>query len=192
KQADPIIVHADVRRMLLTMKAYTEGSRAFSTYVASYLDIAKFSDDADQIKHANAMIALLTPIAKAYMTDRALDSCVAGQQVFGGHGFIREWGQEQLVRDTRITQIYEGTNGVQAMDLMGRKVVANGGKLYELFASEVKEFIAAESGNPALAGKLDQLSAALDRLTEATEYVIGATQGDADAIGAAAVEYLDL
>ncbi|WP_197473770.1 acyl-CoA dehydrogenase family protein, partial [Oleiphilus sp. HI0066] len=89
KQADPIIVHADVRRMLLTMKAYTEGSRAFSTYVASYLDIAKFSDDADQIKHANAMIALLTPIAKAYMTDRALDSCVAGQQVFGGHGFIR-------------------------------------------------------------------------------------------------------
>ncbi|KZY68798.1 acyl-CoA dehydrogenase, partial [Oleiphilus sp. HI0065] len=89
KQADPIIVHADVRRMLLTMKAYTEGSRAFSTYVARFLDIAKFSDDAEQVKNADAMVALLTPIAKAYMTDRALDTCVAGQQIFGGHGFIR-------------------------------------------------------------------------------------------------------
>jgi len=192
KAADPIIVHADVRRMLLTMKAFTEGSRAFSTYVARFLDIAKFSDDADEIKHANEMIALLTPIAKAYMTDRALDSCIAGQQVFGGHGFIREWGQEQLVRDTRITQIYEGTNGVQAMDLIGRKVVSNGGKLFELFAQEVTEFIGQEADNPALAGKLEPLAASLERLSDATEFVIGAAQTDADAIGAAAVDYLDL
>jgi hypothetical protein len=192
KQADPIIVHADVRRMLLTMKAYTEGSRAFSTYVASFLDIAKFSDDAEQVKHAEAMVALLTPIAKAYMTDRALDSCVAGQQIFGGHGFIREWGQEQLVRDTRITQIYEGTNGVQAMDLMGRKIVANGGKLFELFAKEVSEFIEQEADNAALTGKLEQLAASLERLSDATDYVIAAAQGDANAVGAAAVEYLDM
>lgn len=192
KAADPIIVHPDVRRMLMTMKAFTEGSRAFSTYVASFLDIAKFSDDADEIKHAEAMIALLTPVAKAYMTDRALESCIAGQQVFGGHGFIREWGQEQLVRDTRITQIYEGTNGVQAMDLMGRKVVGNGGKLFELFASEVSSFIEAESGNAELAPMLKSLAASLARLSDITEYVIAAAQNDANAVGAAAVEYQDM
>ena len=136
KQADPIIVHPDVRRMLMTMRAYNEGGRAFSTYVASFLDTAKFSDDAEQKEYASNMVQLLTPVAKAYLTDRALECCIAGQQVFGGHGYIREWGQEQLVRDTRITQIYEGTNGIQSLDLMGRKIVGNGGKLFELFAAD--------------------------------------------------------
>ncbi len=192
KAADPIIVHPDVRRMLLNMKAYTEGSRAFSTYVARFLDISKFSDDADEKKHAEAMVALLTPVAKAFMTDRALDSCIAGQQIFGGHGFIREWGQEQLVRDTRITQIYEGTNGIQAMDLMGRKVVANGGKFVELFAKEVADFIAAESDNVDLAEFVKPLAAALERLSDTTEFVIKQVQNDPNAVGAAAVEYLDL
>jgi alkylation response protein AidB-like acyl-CoA dehydrogenase len=192
KAADPIIVHPDVRRMLMTMKAYTEGSRAFSTYVARFLDISKFSDDPEQKKHAEEMVALMTPIAKAYMTDRALDTCIAGQQVFGGHGYIREWGQEQLVRDTRITQIYEGTNGVQAMDLMGRKVVANGGKLFELFASEVSNFIEAELDNEAISHLLKPLAASVERLSDTTEYVISAAQSDPSAIGAAAVEYLDL
>ena len=192
KAADPIIVHPDVRRMLLTMKAYTEGSRAFSTYVARYLDISKFSDNADEKKHAEAMVALLTPVAKAFMTDRALDSCIAGQQVFGGHGFIREWGQEQLVRDTRITQIYEGTNGIQAMDLMGRKVAANGGKFVELFAKEVADFIEGESDNVDLAEFVKPLAAALERLSDTTEYVLKQAQNDPNAVGAAAVEYLDL
>ncbi len=192
KEADPIIVHPDVRRMLMTIKAYTEGSRAFSTYVASFLDIAKFSDDAEEKKQAEAMVALLTPVAKAYMTDRALDSCVAGQQVFGGHGFIREWGQEQLVRDTRITQIYEGTNGIQSLDLMGRKVVANGGKLYEMFAKEVSEFIEANSDNAALVSYLEPLAAAVERLSDVTEFVIKSAAEDANAIGAASVEYLEL
>lgn len=192
KAADPIIVHPDVRRMLMTMKAFTEGSRAFSTYVARFLDIAKFSDDAEDKKYADAMVALMTPIAKAYMTDRALDSCVAGQQIFGGHGFIREWGQEQLVRDTRITQIYEGTNGVQAMDLMGRKVVANNGQLFELFASEVSGFIEAESDNAAVAHLLKPLAAAVERLSDATEFVIAAAKQDPNAIGAAACDYLDM
>ncbi len=192
KPADPIIVHPDVRRMLLTMKAFTEGSRAFSTYVARFLDISKFSDDPEEKKHAEAMVALMTPIAKAFMTDRALESCIAGQQIFGGHGFIREWGQEQLVRDTRITQIYEGTNGVQAMDLMGRKVVANGGKLFELFASEVSSFIESEADNQALAAYLQPLSATLERLSDATEHVLNAAKDDPNAIGSAAVDYLDL
>ncbi|MDP9215633.1 MAG: acyl-CoA dehydrogenase family protein, partial [Pseudomonadota bacterium] len=109
KVADPIIVHPDVRRMLLTMKASNEGGRAFSTYVAMQLDTAKFSEDATARKRADDLVALLTPVAKAFLTDLGLETTVHGQQVFGGHGYIREWGQEQLVRDVRITQIYEGT-----------------------------------------------------------------------------------
>lgn len=192
KAADPLIVHPDIRRMLMTMRAYNEGGRAFSSYVATFLDTAKYSDNADEKKHATAMVALMTPIAKAYLTDRALECCIAGQQVFGGHGFIREWGQEQLVRDTRITQIYEGTNGIQSLDLMGRKVVANGGKFYELFASEVSEFIAAEADNADLADFVKPLSAALERLSDVTEFVINSVKDDPNAIGAASVEYLEL
>ena len=101
----------------------------FSTYVAGWLDRAKFSDNAEEKKHADAMLALLTPIAKAFLTDTSLEVAIIGQQVFGGHGFIREWGQEQHVRDIRITQIYEGTNGIQALDLMGRKIVGNNGRV---------------------------------------------------------------
>ncbi|KZZ33153.1 acyl-CoA dehydrogenase, partial [Oleiphilus sp. HI0085] len=192
KAADPLIVHPDIRRMLMTMRAYNEGGRAFSSYVATFLDTAKYSDDADEKKHASAMVALMTPIAKAYLTDRALDCCIAGQQVFGGHGFIREWGQEQLVRDTRITQIYEGTNGIQSLDLMGRKIVANGGKFYELFASEVASFIQVEADNADLAEFVKPLSAALERLSDVTEYVINSVKDDPNAIGAASVEYLEL
>src|SRR3990167_2743831 len=127
KAAAPIIVHADVRRMLLSMKAMTEGGRAFACYVGQQLDLAKFSADAEERQQADALVALLTPLAKAFFTDIGLESCVHGQQIFGGHGYISEWGQEQLVRDVRIAQIYEGTNGIQALDLLGRKVVANGG-----------------------------------------------------------------
>ena len=192
KIADPIIVHPDVRRMLMTMRAFNEASRAFSTYVAMYLDISKYSDDAAQKENAAAMVALLTPVAKAYMTDRAFDSCVAGQQIFGGHGYVREWGQEQLVRDTRITQIYEGTNGIQALDLIGRKVVANGAKYYELFANDIAQFIDAESGNRALEGIVEQLAAAIERLSDVTEYVINSAKEDPNAVGAVSVEYLDM
>ena len=107
KLADPIIVHPDVRRMLLSMKAMTEGGRAFASYVGQQLDLAKFSDLPDERHNAEALVALLTPVAKAFFTDTGLDSCIHGQQIFGGHGYIREWGQEQLVRDVRIAQIYE-------------------------------------------------------------------------------------
>lgn len=192
KAADPIIVHPDVRRMLMTIKAMSEGSRAFSTYVASFLDMAKYMDDPEARKHAEAMVALLTPIAKAFLTDRGLDSTVMGQQIFGGHGYIREWGQEQLVRDVRIAQIYEGTNGIQALDLMGRKVAANNGKFYELFANEVADFIEANRDNSALQPFVEPLAAALERLSDVTEYVLTAMKGDANAVGAASVDYLDL
>lgn len=190
KAADPIIVHPDVRRMLLTSRAFTEGGRAFSTYVAKWLDIAKFTDNEDDRKHADAMLALLTPVAKAFLTDNALESAIAGQQVFGGHGFIREWGQEQYVRDIRITQIYEGTNGIQALDLMGRKVVGNNGAFYKLFEQDVNDFIATQEGNEAMAEFIEPLKAALENLNDLTQWVIDRAQNNPNEIGAASVEYL--
>ncbi len=192
KAADPILVHPDVRRMLMTMKSYVEGGRAFSTYVAQWLDISKYSDNDEQRKHAEGMVALLTPVAKAFLTDRGLDTTIIGQQVFGGHGFIREWGQEQLVRDCRITQIYEGTNGIQAMDLMGRKVVGSQSKLYELFAQDVAAFIEANSSDEALRPYLEPLAASLERLSDVTEHVVNQAANNPEAIGAAAVDYLDM
>ncbi len=192
KAADPIIVHPDVRRMLMTIRAMNEGSRAFSTYVAKYLDIAKFSEDAAEKQHADAMVALLTPVAKAFLTDRGLESAVHGQQVFGGHGYIREWGQEQLVRDVRISQIYEGTNGIQALDLMGRKVAANGGKFFELFANDVADFIEANRDQEDMLEFIEPLAGSIERLSDVTEYVLETFVKDPNAVGAASVEYLDL
>ncbi|WP_312519175.1 acyl-CoA dehydrogenase family protein, partial [Stutzerimonas nitrititolerans] len=169
KVADPIIVHPDVRRMLLTMKALNEGGRAFSSYVALQLDVAKFSEDAQARQRAEALVALLTPVAKAFLTDMGLETTVHGQQIFGGHGFIREWGQEQLVRDCRITQIYEGTNGIQALDLLGRKVVGSGGELYRAFADEIRSYCATAGAE--LAEFVTPLKAALDNLDELTACV---------------------
>lgn len=190
KAADPIIVHPDVRRMLMTMRALTEGSRAFSTYVAKWLDITKFSDDAEAVKHADAMVALLTPVAKAFLTDLAYESANHGQQIFGGHGFIREWGQEQLVRDIRITQIYEGTNGIQALDLMGRKVAGNNGAFFKLFADDIQTFIDANAGNAAAAEFIIPVKDALANLTDLTEWVLKQAANNPNEIGAASVEYL--
>lgn len=188
KAADPIIVHPDVRRMLLTMKALNEGGRAFSSYVALQLDIAKFSDDAEARQRAEAQVALLTPVAKAFLTDMGLETTVHGQQIFGGHGFIREWGQEQLVRDCRITQIYEGTNGIQALDLLGRKVVGSGGELYKAFADEIRRYCAAAGAE--LGEFVAPLQAALDNLDELTAFILDSAKNNPNEIGAASVEYL--
>ncbi|MBI6854086.1 acyl-CoA dehydrogenase C-terminal domain-containing protein [Pseudomonas cichorii] len=190
KVADPIIVHPDVRRMLLTMKAFNEGGRAFSSYVALQLDIAKFSEDDAARQRADDLVALLTPVAKAFLTDIGLETTVHGQQVFGGHGYIREWGQEQLVRDVRITQIYEGTNGIQALDLVGRKIVGSNGALYQLFADEVQAFIS--ESDSSLAEFTKPLGAALDMLNELTRWVLDRARSNPNEIGAASVEYLHL
>ncbi|MFJ4374515.1 acyl-CoA dehydrogenase C-terminal domain-containing protein [Pseudomonas japonica] len=184
--ADPIIVHADVRRMLLTMRALTEGGRAFATYVGQQLDSAKYAEDAGDREAAQRLVALLTPVAKAFFTDTGLESCVLGQQVFGGHGYIREWGQEQLVRDVRIAQIYEGTNGIQALDLLGRKVVADGGQSLALLAAEIRTFCA--SAPPHAEALLD----ALQRLENTSQWLREQATRDANAVGAASVEYLHL
>ncbi|MFT6431654.1 MAG: alkylation response protein AidB-like acyl-CoA dehydrogenase, partial [Halopseudomonas sp.] len=187
--ADPIIVHPDVRRMLLTMKAMNEGSRAFSTYVGSQLDISKFADDPQIKKKGEDLVALLTPVAKAFFTDIGLESCIHGQQVLGGHGYVREWGQEQLVRDARIGQIYEGTNGIQALDLMGRKTVANNGAFFNVFVEEVRSFIA-DNQDAALADFVQPLAKALTNLEELTALVIDRSKTNPNEVGAASVEYL--
>ncbi|PWB30555.1 acyl-CoA dehydrogenase [Pseudomonas sp. SDI] len=186
KIADPIIVHPDVRRMLLTMRALTEGGRAFATYVGLQLDIAKYAENAGEREQAQRLVALLTPVAKAFFTDTGLESCVLGQQVFGGHGYIREWGQEQLVRDVRIAQIYEGTNGIQALDLLGRKVVADGGQSLGVFADEIRAFC---NSQPPYAQALLQ---ALAQLEQTSTWLREQASGDANALGAASVEYLHL
>ena len=190
KVADPIIVHPDVRRMLLTMKASNEGGRAFSTYVAMQLDTAKFSEDAATRKRAEDLVALLTPVAKAFLTDLGLETTVHGQQVFGGHGYIREWGQEQLVRDVRITQIYEGTNGIQALDLVGRKIVGSGGAFYNLFADEIRHFTATASAD--LAEFTKPLNDAVTTLDELTAWLLDRAKSNPNEIGAASVEYLQV
>ena len=187
KMADPIIVHPDVRRMLLSMKAMTEGGRAFASYVGQQLDLSKFSADPQEQQDASALVALLTPVAKAFFTDTGLDSCVLGQQVFGGHGYIREWGQEQLVRDVRIAQIYEGTNGIQALDLLGRKVIANRGVTLRLFTAAIRDF-ATQPGKP----YARELLQAVQQLEELSAWLQARAKINPNEIGAASVEYLQV
>ena len=189
KAADPIIVHPDVRRMLLTMKAFNEGGRAFSSYVAVQLDTAKYSEDPTTRKRAEELVALLTPVAKAFLTDLGLETTIHGQQVFGGHGYVREWGQEQLVRDCRITQIYEGTNGIQALDLVGRKVVGSGGAFSQHFTDEIRAFASAAD---APAEFSEPLLAAVAILETQTTALLERARDNPREIGAASVEYLHL
>lgn len=188
KVADSILVHPDVRRMLLNVRATNEASRAFAVYVGQQLDMTKFCEDQDIVKKANDRVALLTPVAKAYLTDVALNATLDAQMVFGGHGYIREWGMEQCVRDLRIAQIYEGTNGVQAQDLMGRKVVKNGGAFVATYLAEIREFA------NTLSADLDFIKQATldsaDKLEQVTKLVIENAQGNPDEINAASVDYL--
>src|SRR5690554_592620 len=185
RAADPIIVHPDVRRMLLTMKAMTEGGRAFACFVGQQLDLARHAEDADERRDAEALVALLTPVAKAFFTDSGLESCVLGQQVLGGHGYIREWGQEQRVRDVRIAQIYEGTNGIQALDLLGRKVVADGGANLRHFCALMRE--SATTGPYA-----EELRSAIERLEATSGWLLEQARHNPTEIGAASVDYLHL
>ncbi|WP_054063678.1 acyl-CoA dehydrogenase C-terminal domain-containing protein [Pseudomonas asplenii] len=186
KMADPIIHHGDVRRMLLTMRALTEGGRAFATYVGQQLDLARYAEAAGERENAQRLVSLLTPVAKAFFTDNGLESCVLGQQVYGGHGYIREWGQEQLVRDVRIAQIYEGTNGIQALDLLGRKVLADGGQALAVFTDEIRLFCADAPLHR------DAVLQAIERLSDTSHWLMRHAVDDANLISASAVEYLQL
>ncbi|MDX3910601.1 MAG: acyl-CoA dehydrogenase C-terminal domain-containing protein [Sphingobium sp.] len=184
-----IIEHADVRRMLLNVRSFVEAGRALAGWVALQMDRAHHHPDVDERARADGLVALLTPVVKAGFTDFGFESAVQAQQVFGGHGYIREWGMEQYVRDVRIAQIYEGTNGVQAMDLVGRKLSLAGGAVVEDFFSMVEaELVAAGSGQDA-AGVSAKSLEALALLRAATA---GLKNADVDMLGAAAVDYLRL
>lgn len=187
KPADSILVHADVRRMLLNSRANNEASRAFAVYVGQQLDITKFSTDIDCITKANERVALLTPIAKAYLTDKALDAALEAQMCFGGHGYIREWGMEQCIRDLRISQIYEGTNGVQALDLIGRKTIKSNGAFIADYLTEIREF--ADSMQDAISIKAVTLDVCA-QVDEITKIIIEQSKVSPDFPSAVAVDYL--
>jgi alkylation response protein AidB-like acyl-CoA dehydrogenase len=187
KPADSILVHADVRRMLLNSRANNEASRAFAVYVGQQLDITKFSTDIDCITKANERVALLTPIAKAYLTDKALDAALEAQMCFGGHGYIREWGMEQCIRDLRISQIYEGTNGVQALDLIGRKTIKSNGAFIADYLTEIREF--ADSMQDAMSIKAVTLDVCA-QVDEITKIIIEPSKVSPDFPSAVAVDYL--
>lgn len=190
KPADPIIVHPDVRRMLLTQKAFAEGGRLLVHSLAMDVDVTE-SDASDERKgKADQRLALLTPIAKAFLTETGFESANHGLQIFGGHGFIREWGMEQNVRDCRIAMLYEGTTGIQALDLLGRKVVGSQGGLLRQFVAEINEFCEQHEGNRHLANMVASLNTHCKEWQRITTQITLRAMSDADEIGAASVDYL--
>lgn len=190
KEADSIMVHGDVRRMLLNMKAMNEGARALTAYISMQLDKATYGEGELQTQ-GEALTALLTPVAKAFFTDLGFEATVAGQQVLGGHGFIREWGQEQLVRDTRISQIYEGTNGIQAMDLIARKVAASKGQLMDVFIADIQAYIDQTSAAE-MQEFIAPLQEATNDLKSLTDEILSKTGDDINILGTAANDYLHI
>jgi alkylation response protein AidB-like acyl-CoA dehydrogenase len=190
KPADPIIVHPDVRKMLLTARAYAEGGRALAIYTALLIDRELSSTDEDERKDAADQVALLTPIIKAFITDNAWTATSHCMQVYGGHGYIAEWGMEQYVRDARINMIYEGTNTIQSLDLLGRKVLADNGAKLKKFGKLVQEFVEEEGTNEAMQEFVNPLADLGDKLTKLTTEIGMKAFQNADEVGAAAVDYL--
>ena len=190
--ADPIIVHPDVRRMLLTMRAYNEGCRALSAWVSRALDAQKHSPDPEVRQRAEEFTALMTPVVKALFTDLATESANLAVQVYGGHGYIRESGVEQYVRDARICQIYEGTNGIQALDLVGRKMGANFGRNLRSFFHPVSNFIEESKGEGPMQPMIEALEKAFGALQLSTATIAQKGMADPEEAGAAATEYLRL
>jgi alkylation response protein AidB-like acyl-CoA dehydrogenase len=193
KAADPLIVHPDIRRMLLTMKSFTEGARALAMWTGLTLDISQQDPDLEQRQAADDLVALLTPMVKSYLTDAGYESATIAQQVWGGHGYIKDNGMEQFVRDARIAMIYEGANGIQALDLVGRKLPTGMGRLLRRFFHQVDGFLQEAMADPALAkGYAMPLAKAFARLQSATGYIAEVGLKDADEAAAASSDYLRL
>ena len=190
KPADPIIVHPDVRKMLLTAKAYAEGGRAMGIYCTLLLDKELNHPDEKVRNDSGEIVALLTPIVKAFLTDNghiATNSCM---QVFGGHGYVKEWGMEQLVRDNRINMIYEGTNTIQSLDLLGRKILGNNGATLKKFGKLVSALVMEEGVNEKMAEFINPLAILADQMTKFTTEIGFKGFQNPDEVGAAAVDYL--
>ena len=190
KPADPIIVHPDVRRMLLTQKTLTEGCRMLGIYTARQLDLEHAAQDPETRRAASRRAALLIPIVKAFFTDVGQEVASLGVQLYGGHGYIREWGMEQLMRDSRITQLYEGTNGIQALDFIRRKLLADGGKELTDLQDELGRWCEARSPDSRLNPLVSALAARLLEWRELTGHVVTASQRNVQEIGASSVDLL--
>ena len=190
KPADPIIVHPDVRKMLLTARAYAEGGRALAMFTTLLLDREVATADEAERKECADLVALLTPIIKAFFTDNAWIATSHCLQVFGGHGYIREWGMEQFVRDARINMIYEGTNTIQSLDLLGRKVLSDNGARLKKFGKLIADFIEEEGTNDAMQEFVNPLAELGEKVTKLTTEIGMKAFKNPDEVGAAAVDYL--
>ena len=190
KPADPLIVHPDIRRMLLTQKAFAEGCRALSYYAATQVDLVERSPDADERKRADELLSFIIPIVKALLTEAANECAYHAVQIFGGHGYIRETGVEQFARDARITTIYEGTTQIQALDLLGRKIMQTQGVGLKHFLEEISAFCHAQAQNPALGEFIAPLAIATKEWADLTQEIGKRALANPDEIGAAAVDYL--
>jgi alkylation response protein AidB-like acyl-CoA dehydrogenase len=190
KPADPIIVHPDVRRMLLTARAYAEGARALALWTTLQIDKEFGSDDEQERRDSADLVALVTPIVKAFFTDNAWIATSACLQVFGGHGYIHEWGMEQFVRDARINMIYEGTNTIQALDLLGRKILSDNGAKLKKFGKLVRDFVEEEGVNEAMQEFVNPLADLGEKVTKLTTELGMKAFANPDEVGAAAVDYL--
>ncbi|HEX2678541.1 MAG TPA: acyl-CoA dehydrogenase C-terminal domain-containing protein, partial [Polyangiales bacterium] len=190
KPADPIIVHPDVRRMLLTQKAIAEGSRALAYYCGTLADLTYRIPNSDEAKEAEKLLELLTPICKGFMTDTGFESSNLGMQVLGGHGYIREHGMEQLARDGRILQQYEGANGIQSLDLLGRKVLANGGASLRMFTNQIDAFCAKHEGNAALTPLVNELRRHSKEWHELVGEILNRAIKNPDEAGASSYDFM--
>ncbi len=188
--ADPIIVHPDVRRMLLTQKAFAEGNRALAIYCMQLVDETLYGTDPDTKQLANAKLSLLTPIVKAFLTETALESTSHGMQVYGGHGYIAEWGMEQLARDTRICTMYEGTTGIQAMDLLARKIMGSQGELLKVMLQEILTYCGSIREYKQFHSMANAVQSHCDEWQQLTGEIGQAAAQNPDELGAAAVDYL--
>jgi alkylation response protein AidB-like acyl-CoA dehydrogenase len=192
KPADPIIVHPDVRRMLMLQRSFSEGARALAYWIGTLIDVAHRSDDAERREAADDLLQLLTPVIKAYFTDMGFESANLAIQTYGGHGYIREHGVEQLARDARITQVYEGANGIQALDLVGRKLPMKGGRPAQRLLGEISAFIATGKDDPALAEFIEPLEKALGRVQDSLLWLMQNAMKNPDEAGGAATDVLRL
>jgi acyl-CoA dehydrogenase len=192
KAADPIIVHPDVRRILMTIRAFNEAARALVVWTALKSDVAHRSDDAKDRQEADDHMGLMTPVMKGYLTDTGFANAVQAQQVYGGHGYIAEWGMEQFVRDARIAMIYEGANGIQALDLVGRKLPRDGGRAVMAFFKEVGSFVKEHGADEAMQPYVVPLSTALGHLQQATNWLMQNALTRPDNAGAAATDFMQL
>ncbi|QGM97868.1 acyl-CoA dehydrogenase C-terminal domain-containing protein [Methylocystis parvus] len=192
KKADPIIVHPDIRRMLLEIRAFNEAARGLALAAALDSDVAHRSDDAAARQAAEDRLGLMTPVLKGMFTDLGFDNAVKAQQVFGGHGYIREWGMEQFVRDARIAMIYEGANGIQALDLVGRKLPREGGRAIMAFFKDGAELLGGHSANEAMKPYVVPAQAALSDLQKASMWLMQNAMAKPDNAGAASYDYMHL